>query len=85
MALICKNLAMDATYPLPFFVMTHIFLDIATKWDERAVSVDEAKALESKLMGLLENLITVIKIDISAEDTAKLCNSLVSTYLAASL
>lgn len=84
MAGICKKLAAEGNYPLPFFIMEHIFRDIADRWDERPITVEDARLLQSSLMDPIENLIRQIKLGKSVEDISDSSNSLVSAYLATS-
>jgi len=84
MASLCKTLAMDTSRPLPFFVMQHLFLDIARDWEERPLPVDEAKLLESRLIDPIKYLIEAIEAGVSAEEMFTLLNTLVSAYLVSS-
>jgi hypothetical protein len=81
MAHLCKMLASDTICPAPFFVMRNIFLDIARNWEERALTVEEAKRVEKKMTKPLGDLIEGIEIDSSSEEVLYLLNTLVSTYL----
>lgn len=81
MARLCKTLALDTASPAPFFIMEHIFLDIARHWEDKPLSVEEAKLVESKLIKPLEDLIQGIGANASSEETFSLLNRLVSAYL----
>jgi len=81
MAHLCKTLASDTIYPAAFFVMWDIFLDIARRWEERALPVEEAKRVERKMTKPFGDLIEGIERNASSEEILDLLNTLVSTYL----
>jgi hypothetical protein len=81
MAHLCKSLALDTISPVPFFVMEQIFLDIARKWEDIPLTVEEAKLVESKLVNPLEELVEGIEANASNEEIISLMNQVVSTYL----
>lgn len=83
MAALCRNLALDTAHPVPFFVMRHIFLDIARQWEVRPspLEVEEAQALESKIMKPLEELLTEIASGATNQQIDSLLRTLVATYL----
>ncbi len=72
---------MDEKHPLPFFVMQHLFLDIARDWEERPLPTDEVELLESRLLNPLEDLIKAIEVDALIEEMFNLLNALISAYL----
>jgi hypothetical protein len=78
---LCKMLASDTIYPAAFFVMRDIFLNIARRWEERALPVDEAKRVEREMARPLEDLIRGIDADVSPEVVLNLLNGVVSAYL----
>ena len=81
LAHLCRNLALDTTSPAPFFIMEHIFLDIARSWEDKPLPVEEAKLVGSKLIEPLEYLIEGIEADASGEEVLNLLDSVVSAYL----
>jgi hypothetical protein len=83
MAHLCNTLASDAVYRAAFFVMGEIFLDIARRWEERALPVEEAKRVEWEMTKPLGDLIQGIETETSAEVLLDLLNKVVSAYLVA--
>ena len=81
MARLCKNLALDTIYLVPFFIMERVFLDIARHWEERALPVEEAKQVEWKMTEPLGDLIEGIERNASSEEVLDLLNTVVSSYL----
>ncbi|MFC2008278.1 hypothetical protein ACFLT0_01120 [Chloroflexota bacterium] len=81
MASLCKTLALDTTSPVPFFVMEHIFLDIARHWEDRPLPVEEAKLVEARMMKTVEDLVEGIEAFASIEQIYILLNGVVSDYL----
>lgn len=81
MARLCESLALDTASPAPFFVMEHIFLDIARQWEDKPLLVEEAKSVESKMIKPLEELIEGIEAAASNEETFNLLNEVASAYL----
>ncbi|MBL7119121.1 MAG: hypothetical protein ISS53_00380 [Dehalococcoidia bacterium] len=73
---------MDATDPLPFFVIQHILSDIATDWEGRPLPVDEAESLESRLRGLINEVIEARQAGASPEEMYNHLNALVIAFLA---
>ncbi len=61
MASLCKSLALDTASPAPFFIMEHIFLDVARHWEDKPLPVEEAKLVESFLLQPLEDLVCCVK------------------------
>ena len=80
MAGLCKNLVLDTVNPAPFFIMEHIFLDIAKYWEDRPVIVEEAKLVETEMMKPLKELIGGIEANASSEKIAHLMNKVVLSY-----
>lgn len=80
MSHLCRNLALDTASPTPFFVMQYIFSNIARNWEDRPVTVEEAKLVESKMTEPLENLIEGIIADASSAEMFDLLNNVVSAY-----
>jgi len=81
MARLCRNLALDTASPAPFFIMEHIFLDIARHWEDKPLLVEEAKLVESFLLQPLEDLVEGIEANASSEEVVNLLNRVVSAYL----
>ncbi len=81
MARLCRNLALDTASPAPFFIMEHIFLDVARHWEDKPLPVEEAKLVESFLLQPLEDLVEGIEADVSSEEVVNLLNRVVSPYL----
>ena len=81
MARLCKSLALDTASPAPFFVMEKVFLSVADHWEDRPLRVEEAKEVESKMIGSLEELIRGIESNASSQETFGLLNGVVSAYL----
>ena len=81
MARLCKSLALDTTSPAPFFIMERIFSDVARHWEDKPLSVEEAKLVESKLITPLAELIEGITANASTEEIFSLLNRVVSAYL----
>ena len=81
MASLCKDLALGVTNPAPFFVMQHIFLNIARYWEDKPLPVEEARLVQSEMVKPLEDLISAIEANASSEQTLNLLNRVVSSYL----
>lgn len=83
LASLCKDLAMDDPYPLPFFVMRQVFMEIATSWDERPLPVDEANYVKSKMLKPLEDIIQTIEVGASKDEIFDRLNDFVIAWLIA--
>ena len=81
MARLCKDLALGTVSPVPFFVMQHIFSDIARYWEDKPVIVEEAKLVEVEMIKPLKNLMEGIEANASSEHINYLLNKVVSSYL----
>ena len=81
MARLCKNLALDTASPVPFFVMQHIFLNIARYWEDKPLLVEEAKLVEGEMIKPLKDLIGGIEANASGEQIIHLLNKAVSSYM----
>jgi len=81
MASLCKDLALDVPSAVPFFVMQHIFLNIAKYWEERPLPVEEAKLVEVEMIKPLKDLISGIEANASSEQIVHLLNKAVSSYM----
>jgi len=81
MASLCKDLALDTSSPAPFFVMQHIFLNIARYWEDKPLLVEEAKLVEGEMMKPLKDLIGGIEANASGEQIIHLLNKAVSSYI----
>ena len=83
LARVCRSLAMDASHPLPFFVMRQVFLEIANNWDERPLPVEEATYIGSKIAKPLEDLLVGLECGASAAELFDLLDAFVSARLVA--
>ncbi len=81
MASLCKDLALGVTNPAPFFVMQHIFLNIARYWEDKPLLVEEAKLVEGEMIKPLKDLIGGIEANASGEQIIHLLNKAVSSYM----
>lgn len=81
MARLCKSLALDTSNPAPFFVMWHVFSEVARYWEDKPVIVEEAKLVEADMIEPLKNLIDGIEANVSGEQMNHLLNKAVSSYL----
>lgn len=82
MANLCKTLALDSDYPVPFFIVQQVLLEIARDWEDRPLPVDEAKSVESKMMGSFTHLIRAIRLNASKETIYNILDDIVTAYLA---
>ena len=83
MARLCRHLALDTTSPAPFFIMEHIFLDIARHWEGKPLLVEDAKLVEQKMIESLEDLTESLEREAPSEEELNLLNGAVSAYLIA--
>lgn len=83
LARLSKDLAMDDPYPLPFFVMRQVFLEIARNWEDRPLPVEEANLVRSTISKPLEDLIEAIEAGVSKEELFDVLNEFVSAFLTA--
>ena len=81
MARLCKDLALDTVNPVPFFVMQHIFLNIARYWEDKPLVVEEARLVEMEMIKPLKDLIGGIEANASSEQIVHLLNKAVSSYM----
>ena len=81
MARLCKDLALESKSPAPFYVMQHIFSDIARYWEDKPVIVEEAKLVEVEVIKHIRSLIDAIETNAPGKQISKLLNNLVSSYL----
>lgn len=81
MARLCRDLALDTSRPTPFFVMQHIFSDIARYWEDKPIVVEEARLVELEIAKPLEDLISGIEANASNEQIIHLLNKAVSSYM----
>lgn len=77
LASMCENLAIDDPYPLPFFVIRHVLLEMVGNADMRLLPADEANSLRSKLAKPLEALLQAMEAGSSKEEIFDLLNFLV--------
>lgn len=83
MASLCKSLALDSDYPVPFFVVQQVLLEIARGWEERPLPVDEAESLQDKMIGPLTHLVNALRLEPSKETVYDILGDIVTAYLAA--
>lgn len=81
MAGICRNLALDAHDPAPFFIMRQVFLDIARRWEGKPLVEEEAQQVEESIIYTLENLIEGIMTEVSNEEVYGLMNCVASAHI----
>lgn len=81
MARLCKDLALDTTNPAPFFVMWHVFSEIARYWEDKPLIVEEAKFVEAEITKTLRDIIEAIEENASEEQMNHLLNKVISSYL----
>ena len=81
MARLCKALALDAANPASFFVMWHIFSEIAWHWEDKPLSVEEAKFVQVEIAKTIMDIIDAIEEDASGEQMNQLLNKAVSSCL----
>lgn len=81
MVRLCRSLALDTDSPAPFFVMQHIFFNIARYWEDKPLPVEEAKLVQSEMVKPIEDLISGIEANASSEQTLTLLNKVVLAYL----
>jgi len=63
--------------------MQQVFLGIARSWDERPLTVEEARRKESGLVPAVYRLVTGINDGCTDDEMLHLLNAVVSAYLAA--
>lgn len=81
MARLCKSSALESNSPAPFFVMQHIFFNIARYWEDKPLPVEEARLVQSEMVKPIEDLISGIEANATSEQTLTLLNKVVSSYL----
>jgi len=79
-AYLCRSLALDTGSPAPFFLLEHIFEDMARRWEDVPLTVEEAQSAKSKMIEPLEDLIERIDANASSEEIFNLLNQVVSAY-----
>jgi hypothetical protein len=77
---LCKTLALNSQYSVPFFILRQVFLGIAKDWEDRPLTVEEAKLTEHKIRASITHLIQAIKLDASSETIYNILNDIVSIY-----
>lgn len=78
---LCKTLALNIGYSVPFFVLRQVFLGIAKDWEDRPLTVEEAKSTEHKIKDCIIQLLHAVNLDASRETIYNILNDLVSIYL----
>jgi len=81
MARLCRSLALEAMSPASFYLMGKVFSDIARDWDERPLTVEEAKQVESELLLPLKELVVGIETFASSVDLLHLLDRVVSAHV----
>lgn len=67
--------------PLPFYVLKSIFSDLARSWDEQAISVEEVKLAEAKIVKPMKHVLDLIKEKASDRDLYRALDQVVLSYL----
>lgn len=80
-AYLCRSWALDTGNPTPFFLLEHIFQDMARRWEDVPLTVEEAERVKSKMIEPLEGLVGGLEADAPAEEILDLLNGVVSAYL----
>jgi len=80
-AFLCRNWALDTGIPAPFFLLEHIFKDMAMRWEDVPLTVEEAEQVKSKMIEPLEGLVGGLEADVPAEEVFGLLNRVTSAYL----
>ena len=81
MARLCRCLAQEFTNPAPFFVMEQVFKGISKYWEDRSITVEEAKLVENYLKQPLKELVAGPLADASEAQVLKLLNNLITPYM----
>jgi hypothetical protein len=80
-AYLCRNWALDFQYPAPFLLLEHIFQDMARRWEDIPLTVEEAAQVKSKMIEPLEGLVEELEANAPAEEILDLLNRVTSAYL----
>ena len=80
-AYLCRSLALDRGSPAPFLLLEHIFQDMARRWEDVPLTVEEAARVKSKMIEPLEELVEGLEADAPAGEILDLLNGVVSAYL----
>jgi hypothetical protein len=83
MARECMRIAEEAKDPLAFYVLAHVFGDIARDWDERPLPAVEVEEMELRIGSPLRRVITAIERDHEPAQLHDGLNSLVWALLVA--
>jgi hypothetical protein len=81
MARLCKDLALGTDSPAPFFVMWHLFSEIARHWEDKPLNVEEANFVKFELAQTVRDIIDAVEANTSVEHITHLLNKAVSSYL----
>ena len=81
MARLCKSMALGSNSPVPFFIMQKIFSGIADYWDDKPVSVEDAKLVEAELKEPLRHLIDALEDKAENEKIMELADKAVLSYM----
>jgi hypothetical protein len=81
MAHLCKALALDTENSAPFFIMWHIFSEIARYWEDKPLIVEDAKFVQVEMTKTISDIIDAIEVNASVEQMNHLLNKAVSSYL----
>lgn len=74
----CETLN-NPEYQVPVIVLKYIFLDLAARWEDKAVSVEEIKYTEEKMAPAIESLLYSMDEKNISKIWSKL-NELIHTY-----
>ena len=80
MARLCKELALDDDNPAPFYVMQHVFSDIARHWEDRPIVVEEAKLVETEITKTIWILIDTIESGAPVEQVYNMLGEVLKSY-----
>jgi hypothetical protein len=61
--------------------MQHIFSNMVSSWEERPLTVEEAKIVEIEMIKSLKDLILGIETSASSEQIVHLLNKAISSYM----
>jgi len=65
---VCGKLVLYPDHSLAFYVIEHVLADIASVWDERAVSVEEAEFAQRRLFIPIRQLVVDLQEEKIAPD-----------------
>jgi hypothetical protein len=77
----CIDIARSGTEPVVFYVLASIFCDIHDDWQGQVLTVDDAGAMEQKIM---DKILSVLDTALEGKDRSRIwddLNKLVSSFL----